>query len=115
MHTSLRRGTGIATQREFSGNARQLLTLPQPGSCIVTAEWNQLPIGGDILDDASLQAAQIVTVRIHEVHAGYKYAVEAALLPSLGAACVFVFPRVQTSQQALEGESGRRLAQIEAF
>ena len=101
--------------RNITGDPRQLLAIAKPGSCVVTTERDQLPIGGDVLNDASPETAQIVTMRIHKVHASNEDAIEAALCPSFGSALLLVFPRVKAAQQALEGEFGRGLAPIEAL
>jgi hypothetical protein len=78
--------------RNLAGDARQFLAIAEPSSGIVTAEWNELPVCGHILDDASAETPQIVTVRVHKVHASYEDAVEAALGPSFGSAFMLVFP-----------------------
>src|ERR1039458_4824489 len=92
-----------------------LLGLPEAGTGVVIAERNQLSIGGDILNDTALEAAQIVTTRVHEVHARHEYAVEAFVKPAGRPSLRLVLPPFDAAQHTLERESVRSLAFIETL
>ena len=115
----MRRGIGITStlwlgQRVVLESSR-FLGIAEPGTRVVIAERNQLSIGGDILNDAALEAAQIVTARVHEVHARHEYAIEAFAEPAGGPSLRFVLPAFDAAQHALERESGRSLPLVETF
>jgi hypothetical protein len=93
----------------------RFLGIAESGTRVVIAERNQLSIGGDILNDTALEAAQIVTARVHEVHARHEYAVEALVKPASGPSLRLVLPPFDAAQHTLECESGRGLPLIETL
>jgi hypothetical protein len=55
--------------------ANQLLGISQPHPRVITAEWNQLAVGSNVLYDAATQPSQVITFAVHKVHPRDKHAV----------------------------------------
>ena len=95
--------------------SNQFLGTAEPGARVVIAERNQLSIGRDILDDATPEAAQIVTASVHKVHARHEHPVEASAKPARRPSPSLVLEILQAAQQTLEGEPVRGLPLIKTL
>ena len=75
------------------------------GSRVVTAEGENFAVGSHILYDAASQPPEVVTTRVHEVHAGNEHAVEPPPEPPGAPPYGLVLPVIETAKQALKRES----------
>ena len=58
-----------AARSRAAFDSSQFFSFAEPCPSVITAKGDQLSIGGDILNDATVKSPQIVAVRVHKVHA----------------------------------------------
>jgi len=87
--------------------------LAHAGSGVVNAEGINQAIGGSVVDHATLDAGEIVIVRVHEMHARHEQRLVGECAVALAPPVVVVGHALQGLEEALEGQTRRGKLRLE--